>query len=377
MILFENKKNCSGCTTCSLICPQKAIDMQPDKLGFLYPEINEMLCINCNLCKEKCAFQSGYDYSDNFSEPLAFAVRHKDLHQIETSRSGAMFIAVSDYVLEAGGIVYGVGYNDGFHVCHKRAETKKKRDEFKGSKYVQSDLQGIFYLIKEDLQNGLQVLFSGTPCQTAGLAAFLNKMDKSNLFLIDLVCHGVPSPYVWKDYLAYIENKHKQKVIKVDFRDKSLGWNSHKESFVFSDHKKIIKDTFSQLFSQCILFRPSCGNCKYTNLNRPSDITIADFWGWEKTDINFNDDNKGCSLAFLNTKKGQSMWKKIDQQLNYIPARLENCLQPNLICPSKLHKHSQSFYEDYQKKGFLYVAKRYGNLGWRYKMRTIKNKIFS
>jgi coenzyme F420-reducing hydrogenase beta subunit len=346
--------------------------MKPDDLGFFYPEVNSTLCTDCGACNTVCAFQNGYNAENNLNTPLVFAARHKNMQEIETSRSGAMFIAVSDYVLEKDGIVYGVGYSEHFRVVHKRAITKEGRDEFKGSKYVQSDLSDIFPLIKQDLIRGYTVLFSGTPCQTAGLASFLRKIDKTNLILVDIVCHGVPSPYVWNDYLKYIEKKNKDIVEKVDFRDKLLGWNTHFESFTFKNRRKIIKQTYSDLFGKCIMFRSSCGNCKYTNTIRPSDITIADYWGWEKLDAEFNKDNKGCSLVFVNTKKGESIWDDVKDQVNYLPSDLSRCLQPNLQAPSILSKDAANFKELYIKKGFLAVAKRYGNLGWNYKINKIK-----
>lgn len=172
--------------------------------------------------------------------PIAFAGRHKDMSEVMRSRSGAAFVAISDYILEQGGVVYGAGYKDRFRVAHKRATTKEERDEFRGSKYVQSDLTGVFRQVKEDLKNGLTVLFSGTPCQTAGLNAFVGKKLCENLYLLDLACHGVPGPYVWRDYLAYLEKIHGSKIIYVNFRDKEkYGWSAHKESFKFENGGEI------------------------------------------------------------------------------------------------------------------------------------------
>ena len=176
--------------------------MQSDELGFFYPKVDKEICTNCNLCEKVCAFNEHYDTSCNFKEPLIFAVRHRDIHEIETSRSGAAFIAVSDYILERGGVVYGAGFTDHFKVIHKRAVNTEQRNEFKGSKYVQSDLTGIFEQVKADLKMGYTVLFSGTACQIAGLSSFLGSSLKKNLILIDIVCHGVPSPYIWRDYIT-------------------------------------------------------------------------------------------------------------------------------------------------------------------------------
>lgn len=344
MIQIKDKADCCGCTACASRCPKNAITMEPDTLGFKYPKVDLDKCIDCGLCEKVCAFNDNYDKSLNLKEPEIYAARHKDIHEIETSRSGAAFIAISDYILENGGIVYGVGYKDHFRVAHKRATTKEERNEFKGSKYVQSDLDGIFRQVKEDLKQGNTVLFSGTPCQTAGLNSYIGKKFRENLVLVDIVCHGVPSPYIWQDYLTYLENKYKSKIIKVNFRDKSrIGWSGHIESFVFANKNKVELDVFKYLFGKNIMLRSSCGSCVFTNFNRPSDITIGDYWGWEKISKDFNDDNKGCSLLFINTIKGQILLNKISNNLFLLKSDKEKSVQPNLESPSVLDKKNTDF----------------------------------
>lgn len=234
MIQIKDKADCCGCTACASICPKDAITMEPDTLGFKYPNVDLSKCIDCGLCEKVCAFNENYDKSLNLKEPEIYAARHKDMHEIETSRSGAAFIAISDRILEKCGVVYGAGYADHFRVVHKRATTKEERDEFKGSKYVQSDLNGVFRQVKKDLKEGLTVLFSGTPCQTSGLASYVGKKLRENLILVDIVCHGVPGPYMWRDYLDYLEKKQGSKICWVSFRDKQkYGWAAHKETFKF------------------------------------------------------------------------------------------------------------------------------------------------
>ena len=234
MIDIKDPSTCSGCTACASICPRDAISMQPDVMGFLYPQVDKEKCIECGACERVCAFNDHYDTSMNLPKPEVYGARHKDMHEVETSRSGAAFIAISDYILENGGVVYGAGYADHFRVVHKRATTKEERDEFKGSKYVQSDLRGVFRQVKKDLKDGLRVLFSGTPCQTAGLNSYIGKKLRENLYLVDIVCHGVPGPYMWRDYLAYLEKKQGAEICWVNFRDKQkFGWAAHKETFKF------------------------------------------------------------------------------------------------------------------------------------------------
>lgn len=376
MIQITNKADCCGCTACASVCAHHAISMEPDAMGFLYPKVDTDKCTECGLCEKVCAFNPNYDRSLNLSEPQIYAARHKDMHEIETSRSGAAFIAISDYVLEQGGVVYGAGYTEHFRVVHKRATNKEERNEFKGSKYVQSDLRDIFPQVKADLKQGLTVLFSGTPCQTAGLASYIGKRLREKLILVDIVCHGVPAPYIWRDYLAYLEKKYKQPIVEVNFRDKSrVGWSGHIESFVFQDGTKKESKTYSYLFSKCIMMRPSCGKCHYTNFNRPSDFTLADYWGWEKLSPDFNKDNKGCSLLFVNTEKGRHFLKYISIDLNLIVSNKILCLQPNLQIPSKPSDKSSLFEYLYIKYGFKKVAQKFSDLNYKSNIKKIIRKI--
>ena len=225
--VFNKKEDCCGCTSCESICPAKAIKMEADKEGFLYPEIDKKLCIDCGLCKESCAFQKGYDKSRNLEEPNVYGVKHLNNDIRMESRSGGMFTALSDFVISVGGVVYGVGYTNHLYVCHKKAINKSQRDEFRGSKYVQSDLNEIFIDIANELIEDNIVMFTGTPCQTAGLRRFLEKkfISDEKLLLCDVVCHGTPSPKLFKDYIDYLESKHKAKVTDFEFRNKKLfGW---------------------------------------------------------------------------------------------------------------------------------------------------------
>ena len=361
MIQISDQANCCGCTACASACPHHAITMIEDDLGFLYPHIETIKCTNCGLCEKVCAFHDNYDKSLNLKEPLIYAARHKNMHEIETSRSGAAFIAISDYILSLNGIVYGAGYTEHFRVVHKRATTAKERDEFKGSKYVQSDLRGIYPLIKKDLQNGHWVLFSGTPCQTAGLASFIGKRLSQRLILVDIVCHGVPSPFIWRDYINYIEKKYKQQIIQVNFRDKSrIGWSGHKESFILKNYQKIESDIYTNIFYNDVVLRPSCKQCFYTNIYRPSDFTLGDYWGWERISQTFNKDNKGCSLLFINTSKAQSIFNYIKKDLNIIETTVKDCLQPNLIHPTIFSPRNELFKKEYCEQGFKYIVKKYG-----------------
>ena len=371
---LRDKDHCCGCTACAAACPRDAIMMQADAEGFPYPVLDEGRCIDCGLCDKVCQFHEGYEKNEHLPEPLAYAVRHKDETQLTTSRSGAAFVALSDWILQQGGVVYGAGYEDGgtFRVIHKRAATPKERDEFKGSKYVQSDLTGIFPQVKRDLQDGLLVLFSGTPCYTAGLNAYVGKTLRERLYLVDIVCHGVPSPFFWRDYLMYAQSRWGV-ITSVEFRDKSrVGWKGHEESISFGK-KKVFSTIYTQVFYRHIILRRSCGNCVYCNYARPSDCTLADYWGWERTDKTFNADNKGCSLVFCNTEKGRAWFDAIKKDVHYLPAELINTTQGHLQRPTQIPKDRDAFFECYLNQGIEKALKKYGFVGWRKEVRKLLN----
>ena len=375
MINVQNRSDCCGCSACASICAHDAISMEADAMGFKYPVVDVSKCVDCGLCEKVCAFNENYDKSHNLAEPLAYGVRHKDMKEVLTSRSGAAFIAISDWILENGGVIYGAGFTDHFRVAHKRATTKEERNEFKGSKYVQSDMNDVFKQVKSDLKAGLKVLFSGTPCQVAGLASFVGKKFRDNLYLVDIVCHGVPAPNIWRDYLAYVEKKYNDTAIAVDFRDKTeLGWNEHMESMTFKEHK-VYKHSYAYLYCSNLISRPSCGKCHYTNLKRPSDITLADFWGWEKLGITINNDDKGFSLILCNTNKGHQLYNMVIDNVLSFPVKIESCLQPNLQAPTVMHKDYASFEREYIERGFVYVAKKYGDLSLKYRIKNLIAQI--
>lgn len=374
MIVHADKSNCCGCSACAAACPYDAIMMSPDGMGFYYPQIDTNKCVNCGICEKICSFNDKYTSHIDISNQQIVGARHKDLHEVLTSRSGAAFVALSDAILAMGGSVYGAAFDPNFRVIHKRANTKEERDAFKGSKYVQSDIGECFKEIKKELKQGRLVLFSGTPCQNDGLSSYIGNVLKENLILVDIVCHGVPSPYIWRDYLKWVEQTYGGKVTAVDFRDKSeLGWSAHKESFTFGS-KKIYRTSYTYLFYEHIMLRPSCGVCHYTKLERPSDITLADFWGWEKMDLKINKDDHGVSLVFVNTPKGKRIFDQVKHNLDIIPVKISQCMQPNLQHPSILHPKYKAFEQDYIEKGFEFVAKRYGDMGWRYFFTRLRQK---
>ena len=381
MINISNPAECCGCTACASVCKHKAITMIPDALGFLYPVVDQDKCIDCNLCSNICAFNNNYDKSLNIKSPDVYLARHKNMDEVMNSRSGAVFVAISDYILNQNGTVYGAGYEDHFRVVHKRATTKEERDEFRGSKYVQSDLSGVFAKVEEDLKNGFLVLFSGTGCQCAGLNSYIGKKLRKNLILVDIVCHGVPGPYLWRDYLFYLEKQKGKEIVELNFRDKKkFGWRAHIESYVFgSDNKeKQNSQIFTMLFYSHIAFRQSCGECPFCNTTRPSDFTLADFWDRSNNYPQINSDDKGESLLFVNTEKGREIFNQIKDILDFIQSSTDKVMQIHLQKPSKINPNRMVFEQEYVEHGFESALRKYGLIGWRLYWnypKTINNKF--
>lgn len=370
MINIVNPQSCCGCTACASACNHNAIQMVPDNLGFLYPMIDMEKCVDCGLCNKICAFNTGYDKSINLKSPSVVAVRHNDVKHIETSRSGAAFVAFSDWILQNGGVVYGAATDKDFLVRHIRVETTKERDRLKGSKYIQSELTGIFQAVKNDLKAGRLVLFSGTACQTAGLNSYIGSHLRKKLYLIDIVCHGVASSYIWKDYLEYLEKKTGKKILSVNFRNKrEFGYKAHRETFLFEGEYR--SRSFHYSFYEPIHFRTSCNVCPFCNVTRPSDVTLADFWGEEPKVKQFNYDDRGCSCVFINTEKGREWFDVSKKDVSWFELPIENAMQPNLLHPSSKDPLRESFEQDYVNHGFEYVGYKYGNLGLSHLQKTI------
>jgi coenzyme F420-reducing hydrogenase beta subunit len=374
MIQINKQTDCCGCSACEAICPKDAIIMRADDFGFKYPRVDLDKCIDCHLCEKVCQFNSNYDKSQNLEKPLAYGVRHKNPEEVASSRSGAAFIAISDVILRKGGIVYGVGYQDNFVVSHIKATDVETRNKMKGSKYVQSNLDGIFKSVKEDLKQNRLVLFSGTPCQVAGLKSYVGNKLAENLFLVDIVCHGVPSPKVWAEYLVWLKKKWNTSIDVVNFRDKRFGWRVHKESYVTKNGLKYC-NSFTRAFYKGLIIRQSCGACPFANTSRPSDLTLADFWGWEKNAPEWNKDDLGLSLVLVNTPKGKAWLAEAEAEVDARQFKLENCLQNQLKRPLKLNPESLQFQKLYAEKGFDYTMRKFNCIGIGYKVYSILSNM--
>lgn len=352
-------ERCCGCSACAYVCPKGAIEMVPDKQGFLYPQLSEDRCIHCDCCKKVCPMNVEQGDTCQGNDLLvAFAVRHRMAGEVETSRSGAAFVAVSDRVLQNGGSVYGAAFGSHFKVEHRRATNQDQRNVFKGSKYAQSDMRAIYRLVLDDLRHGIPVLFSGTPCQTAAIRNVVPAKHRDRLLLVDIICHGVASPMVWDDYLRTLEKIEKKKLVAVDFRDKGVfGWSGlHRESFTYEDGSKM---TYSRTFYQSFLIRRSCNHCPYASCTRPSDLTLGDFWGWESVVPEMNRDDKGLSLVLCHSKKGLQILTEAQASADVVPVNVDVCMQPNLQHPTPVDPMRDRFEEEYGREDFEQIYRKY------------------
>ena len=353
--IYSIKKACCGCGACAQKCPKKAITMTEDKNGFLYPKIDKEKCINCGLCLRVCPSKKNNDISIN--KIKAYAAKNKNTTDLKKSSSGGIFSAIAKYILNQNGVVYGAAYSNDLSVKHIRIEKESELFKLQGSKYVQSNTTEIYEKVKKDLEQQKEVLFSGTPCQIKGLTNYLIK-KYDNLTTCDLVCHGVPSQKLFKKYINYLEKKHKKRIISYDFRNKEKkGWGLTSK-IVFEDKsEKYINSDFDRYYSNflnCNTYRESCYNCKFANLNRPSDITLADYWGVLSIHNDFYNKN-GVSLILVNTTKGEKIMNDISQNVEIIETDINYAItkNKNLIMPSKKPTARKKIYDDIDKKDYI------------------------
>lgn len=376
--VYLTKDNCCGCTACMCVCPKNAIMMVADNKGFYYPKIDSEKCVNCGLCRRVCQFGEK-EISEKYNEVRCFALKHKDFSVIKASRSAGAFTAFSDYILSNGGVVYGVVLNSDFSVNHQRAVTIEQRNRFRESKYVQSNLEGVFNSVASDLSANKIVMFSGTGCQCDGLRSFLQtkRLDTHNLLIVDIVCHGVPSPKMFVEYIKWNEQKNKSVVTDFKFRDKDkYTWGEGIEKLTFSDGKIKYQDYFTEfIFSNFI--RECCYNCKYTTPYRNSDITLADFWGSEKKCPEYTDYKNGCSLVMIHSEKAMILFNKIQNSVSFKNVGVEDCMQPRLETPRKKNSNADFYWEEYCNKGFDYVMKKYAtnSLSMSVRIKTFIERI--
>lgn len=376
MIEILNKKDCCGCSACVQICPVKCIHLQEDEEGFLYPVVDTEKCIACGQCEKVCPF---INIEDERKPIKVFAAQSKDDRLRLNSSSGGIFSLLAERVLAEGGVVFGVRFDDNWQPVFDCAENITELDAFRGSKYVQAIVGNAYIDAKAFLKQGRKVMFSGTACQIAGLKKFL-KTEYENLLTVDVVCHGVPSPLVWRQYLQEIkmserrEDRGKNTVLSspkdipvitdISFRDKKLGWKKY--SFVVrgksaegGQNSVLLSDIhynnkFMQAFLKNLILRPSCYNCKVKSGRSESDITIADYWGVNKFHPEMDDD-MGTSLVLTYSPKGLSVLSAVVSSMNFVVSDLKKGLLSNPCIKNSVSipKYRFDFWKMFSSSGFL------------------------
>ena len=372
MITLE-KTDCCGCSACIEICPYSCISYEVDK-GFKYPQISENNCVNCGLCKSVCPV---LNYQPVHKPKYLYAAKAKNEEIRQWSSSGGIFSILSDYIIGQGGFVVGVAVNKkNGKVFHKIVSNKQDLKELRGSKYVESDIISIFPTVKEILQKKQMVLFSGTPCQVAGLKRFLRK-DYPNLFLIDIICHGVSSPYVWTKYLDYLDVRE---IISINFRGKRYGWRDYSfnldyvdslgETHCISERKE--KNIFLKGYAKNLFMRPSCEKCSFKPPKGYSDMTLGDFWGiWSV--VPEIDDNKGISVVCVNSRKGKRLLELIQDKIDVYSVKYEDVFYKynnSYLVSSKLIHNSVFFYEMLEKENIASAVNKYAKRTYKEQLKV-------
>ena len=355
--LNTERNNCCGCSACQQICPHNCILMKADEEGFLYPEVNEERCVDCGLCSAACAWIENNKIENIDALPEVYAAKNKDDDVRYGSTSGGMFTIFASYVIKESGVVYGASFSSvNQSVCHIGVSDIRDLNGLRGSKYVQSSQGDVFREIRNHLKNGILVLYTGTPCQCEGLRHFLRK-DYENLYIIDILCHSVPSPRVFGDLLQNLGGKFEG----ISFRNKSLGWRN---SYIFKlsrNGETLMNNTYLTMFFKGLTNRPSCYHCKFTKTNRSGDITIGDYWNINSVRPDF-EDSLGISCLLINTEKGKRLLDLVkgglDCQRTELAPALQACMVRNVAEPKKRKK----FWADYVKYGFSYCETKYGRM---------------
>ena len=349
MKILENMNGCTGCNACFNACPKSAIEMVSNDEGFWYPEIDENKCIDCGLCKKVCPINNAK--YDNFAEPECYAVMGDDELRKKSSSGGA-FSYFAENILKQNGVVCGAAFAEDWSVRHIIVDNSEDLQKLRGSKYVQSNTTDCYKRIKEYLNNDVKVLFSGTSCQVAGLKSFLGK-EYNNLYCVDIICHGVPSPKVFQKALK--EKVEGENIENISFRDKMFGWTTTYYINVKTDKSNNVYTgkNFPHVYSflkNCNL-RLCCGDCKFNRLPRQGDITIGDFWGVDDYNQNLND-GKGTSVVVINSEKGKNLFEEIKNNTKLyekIPLQAIEKRNYNLVKSSEHSEHRDMFFKNLDK----------------------------
>ncbi len=363
MIKISNKTKCSGCYACINICPKNCISMKTDEEGFRYPEIDESLCVDCGLCEKACPMLGGADDVRKQRKGIkSVACYNKEKEALANSSSGGVAHLLGEYVVQNGGVVFGVVGNMTTKVQHIMAETEEDLKLLQGSKYLQSNVDLNYRLAKTQLETGKLVLFTGTPCQIAGLYGYLGK-DYDNLITADLICHGVPSEKVFEKFIKEHEQKVGKKVISF-FRDKTDGWKPVLFSYIYDDGTSITKtgrkDKFNMGFTTNLFQRPSCYKCPFALMERIGDITLGDWFGGIKYK-ELDPENKGLSMIVLNSPKGERVYEFIKHKMEIKEYSVEEAMRESVHLGKQPHTNfmRKDFFAHFDKMSYDELYDRY------------------
>ncbi len=355
---------CTSCMACKQVCTQNAISFVVDEEGFYSIKVDEKRCIGCKLCIKKCHVNTSNNVLLRKPTKLLAAVSKNNYLRINSS-SGGIFSEISKLFLNNGGVVYGAAFDNDFSVHHIMIESEKELYKLRGSKYVQSNTDGIFENVRVQLDRKKKVLFSGTPCQIAGLKKYIGY--NSNLYTIDILCHGVVSPMFWKDYLLNLEHIY-GKIKSVNFRSKINGWKEYSMDIKFESGENYIggrlEDPYTKSFLLDFANKQTCHRCEYAREERVGDITLGDFWGFKES---FNgvlkDDDKGISAMMINSQKGEHLLDMISSDVSTEQRDICYLKKTNrtLEFPSKINPDRNQFWEDYIGYGYDYVCTKWLN----------------
>lgn len=377
-MLNINFEKCTGCGACLQKCPKKCITWQEKEFGFKYPYIDKVNCINCKLCEEVCPIEK--ENIIGFTQK-AFAVINKSRDILLDSSSGGMFTSAAKKILSSNGAVYGC-LLENFVAKHVRITSIDQLPKIRGSKYIQSDTKSTFSQVEKDLKENKNVLYVGTPCQIAGLNAFLGQ-EYPRLLTADIVCHGVGSQKYFDRYIEWVKLEN-GKIEELKFRDKEFGKaliGCGVGSITVKGKRGLVKrplyafmSYYYKYFLKGDIYRNSCYVCKYANLNRPADITMGDFWGVEKLKLPLTI-NLGCSLLIINSRKGEKFVESLED-IDKVSVPIKDAIRGNnqLSHPSILNPERNFRIQEYDKYSGGQITKIFYK---KYKREIIKDKIKS
>ncbi|MBQ7499294.1 MAG: Coenzyme F420 hydrogenase/dehydrogenase, beta subunit C-terminal domain [Clostridia bacterium] len=381
-IKIGNPADCCGCGGCVSVCAKDAISMKEDEAGFIFPEVDESLCVRCGRCADVCVFTRKNEGAGG--EPKVYAAATKDEPVLMVSSSGGIFTELAKAVLARGGAVFGAAWTDGCSVAHICVENEAELERLRGSKYVQSRTGDTFRQAKKILKEGRPVCYSGTPCQIAGLKAFLGK-DPGDLLTVDLVCHGVPSMKMLRDDLTVFSEKNNKKISDISgvkFRDKNYGWGV-KGSVTAGDRKLKYNAGTSPYYFYFLkgeVYRESCYNCRFPSEGRQGDITLGDYWGISRetlSNMGGADPDKGISCVLVNTENGEKWFEKIRENILITQSDRRSAEKRNkqlTVASVPLPEHKELL-DGYIKNGYSSFRNGYKKHTKDHVVRTVKNML--